>query len=216
MRFDVDGASVTIDPAAVIVAGFTGRNQAAVREHLDELAELGVPVPSEVPAFYPVPPELLVQSRTVRTWSDQSSGEAEIALVTTKDTRLVTLASDHTDRALETRDIHAAKLACPKIIAAEAWHHADVAEHWDHLILRSTLPGDVTYQNGTAAELLHPDDLATRLSVAPIAGAVVMLTGTVPAIGGIRPSDSFHAELVDPVLGRSITLSYDVTVAPVT
>ena len=42
-----------------------------------------------------------------------------------------------------------------------------------------------------------------------------MFGGTVPAIGGVRPADRFEGELVDPVLGRTLSLSYDVMRLPV-
>jgi hypothetical protein len=41
-----------------------------------------------------------------------------------------------------------------------------------------------------------------------------MTCGTVPAIGGIRPSQNFEMELHDPVLQRSLRHRYEVQVLP--
>lgn len=211
MRLLVGDKTLEIDPLIVIVAGFTGRDQEEVRLHLHELADLGVPTPETTPTFYPVPQQLVTQDDTMTTWSRDTSGEAEIAIIDHDGTRLVTLASDHTDRAMETVNIHAAKLASTKPIAAEAWRYEDVADHWDMLELRSWIDGDVLYQDGTASQLIEPDDLI-RLAQLPSVESVVLLTGTVPAIGGIRPSNVFRAELVDPVLDQRIELSYNIEV----
>lgn len=211
MRIRVGNATSNVDPPLVIVAGFTGRNQDEVRHHLDELADLGVPVPESTPTFYPIPSQLLSQDDVVLTWSFETSGEAEIAIIEHEGHRTVSLASDHTDRAMETIDIHAAKLACTKPFASEAWRFEDVADHWDQLQLRSWIDGDVLYQDGTAAQILEPERLIEMAGL-PSDHTTVLLTGTVPAIGGIRPSGSFRAELVDPVLERRITLAYTTTV----
>lgn len=42
----------------------------------------------------------------------------------------------------------------------------------------------------------------------------VMTCGTVPAIGGIRPSQNFEMELHDPVLQRSLRHRYEVQFFP--
>lgn len=211
MRLSVGDTTWDLDPSLVIVAGFTGRNQDEVRLHLHELADLGVPIPASIPSFYPVPPELITDATALTTWSAETSGEAEIAIIDHQGTRLVSLASDHTDRAMETVDIHAAKLACTKPFATRAWRFGNVADHWDELQLRSWIDGDVLYQDGTAAQILGPEELI-ELAQVPSAETTVLLTGTVPAIGGIRPSASFRAELFDPVLDRRISLSYTIEV----
>lgn len=211
MRIRAGDESFNVDPEMVIVAGFTGRDQNEVRLHLHELADLGISVPASTPTFYPIPPQLIAQGDSLSTWSPDTSGEAEIALIDHDDHLFVTLASDHTDRAMETVDIHAAKLACIKPVATEAWRFSDVAAHWDLLELRSWIDGDALYQDGTAAQILEPRDLISRARF-PAVATTVLLTGTVPAIGGIRPSSTFRAELVDPVLDRRIQLSYSVEV----
>ncbi len=43
---------ITLQPGELIIAGWTGRNEAALRHHIEELAAIGVPRPSSVPVFY--------------------------------------------------------------------------------------------------------------------------------------------------------------------
>ena len=54
MRFEVAELSgamtvVDVDIQQVVIGGWTGRDAAAVQHHIDELAEIGVPGPSETP-----------------------------------------------------------------------------------------------------------------------------------------------------------------------
>jgi len=43
---------VSMTPEALIVAGWTGRDEATLNHHIEELAAIGVPRPSSVPVFY--------------------------------------------------------------------------------------------------------------------------------------------------------------------
>jgi hypothetical protein len=211
MKFVVDGELLVVEPKSVILAGFTGRDRSLVSVHLEELGRLGVPVPETVPSFYPVPAGLVIQEGSLTVPHDDTSGEVEIAVVETGYERLVTVASDHTDRIAERRDIHASKLACPKVVAEEAWRFEDVADHWDALELRSWIDGDELYQEGVAAELLHPDEVFAMAPGGP--HPTLLLTGTLPAIGGIRRSVGFRAQLSDPLLDRRIEMAYRARVA---
>ena len=47
-----DSQRIGFDIATLIVAGWTGRDEAALRHHIEELAAIGVPRPSSVPVFY--------------------------------------------------------------------------------------------------------------------------------------------------------------------
>src|SRR5204863_7241997 len=105
-----------------------------VAAHIPELAAEGVPTPAQVPAFYPVPPDLLYQDgRAIVTAEPATSGEVEYALVVQGGEMWVAVASDHTDRAAERLDIALSKRACPKIVGRSVWRYADVAAHWDDL-----------------------------------------------------------------------------------
>jgi len=215
MIFNVSGNHIDINFEAVIIAGFTGRDQLKVQAHVAELAAEGITVPERVPSFYLAPPSTLVQENEIVTTHDQTSGEAEIALIFDQGNVYVTLASDHTDRAAETLDIAVSKLACPKIIAAEAWRIEDVRDQWNELQLRSWIRENgnrVVYQEGAAGELLSPDDLLEMTPFKRRPDSFVLLTGTLPAIGGIRGSGQFWAELYDPVARQTIQFDYTIRV----
>jgi hypothetical protein len=224
MRFTVAGlerhADLDVEPDAVIIAGYTGRDRAKVQHHIDELAAIGVPPPASFPAYWLQPPWLATTSSTVVVTGANTSGEAELALVGDGDDLYVTLASDHTDRAAEAIDIELSKAICPVPVASEAWPIADVEGHWDDLVLRSWIvehdeaahdPGDgeVIYQDDVCSSLVPPLDLLAGLPHAR-PHRFVMLTGTVPVRGDIRPARRFRAELYDPRHDRSIHLAYDI------
>jgi hypothetical protein len=227
MRFDVAGlergGELDIEPDAVIIAGYTGRDRAKVQHHIDELAAIGVPPPASFPAYWLQPPWLATSSSTVVVTGATTSGEAELALVGDGDDLYVTLASDHTDRAAEAIDIELSKAICPVPVASEAWPIADVDGHWDDLVLRSWIvelggsddpdddPDDeeVLYQDDVCSSLVPPLDLLAGLPHAR-PHRFVMLTGTVPVRGDIRPARRFRAELHDPRHDRSIHLAYDI------
>lgn len=215
MIFKVSGNRREIDFEAVIIAGFTGRNQPQVQAHVAELAAEGIRVPEHVPSFYLAPPHLLLQEKELVTTHHQTSGEAEIALIFDRNEIYVTVASDHTDRAAEALDIAVSKLACPKIIATEAWPIDEVRDRWDRLLLRSWIQENgnrVLYQQGAAGDLLSPDDLLALTPFNRRPDAFVLLTGTLPAIGGIRGSGHFWAELHDAATGNKIQLEYTIQV----
>ena len=215
LSFTLDGGSVEIDPTAVVIAGFTGRDRDAVQHHLVELAELGVPTPDTVPSFYLTPGTSAVQQPRLSMVSAETSGEAEAVLVFDGDDAYLTLGSDHTDRAAEAIDIPLSKLACPKPLATEAWRLEEVAGHADDLTVRSWITTDGTetlYQQGRLAELMDLEDLLEATPFADRPERLVLFTGTFGAIGGIRPAERFRAVLEDPVRGRTIALDYRIDV----
>src|SRR2546423_15578943 len=52
MEFMVGGAPRRIDIASLVIAGWTGRDKAAVEHHIAELAAIGVKRPRAIPCFY--------------------------------------------------------------------------------------------------------------------------------------------------------------------
>ena len=214
MRLSIDGVERVFTPEVLVVIGYAGRDRAAVEHHIDELAELGVPRPASIPLFIVCPPGLIAQTPSIDIAGSNTSGEAEIVVVVDGDEAFVTLGSDHTDRILEAVDIVASKGVCPKPVAMSGWSEADVGDRWDDLVLRSRIDGDVLYQDGSAATNLHPLELVAAIpwSGEP-PGCFVAFTGTVPVIGGIRPSTGFRAELSGPGL-PPIELSYRVETVP--
>ena len=210
MRLSIDGVERVFEPEALVVIGYAGRDRAAVEHHIDELAALGVPRPASIPLFMVFPPGLITQTPTITVAGSQSSGEAEIVVVVDGDETFVTVGSDHTDRALEAVDIVASKGVCPKPVAASGWTVNAVGDRWGDLRLCSRIDGGVVYQDGSAAANLPPLELVVAI---PWAGrpprCFVAFTGTVPVIGDIRPSSSFHAELTGPGL-PTVELDYRV------
>jgi hypothetical protein len=143
----------------LIVAGWAGRDHAAIEHHIEELAALGIPRPSAVPLYYRIASNQLSQSSTLQVLGPDSSGEAEVFVFSHGGEMFVSLASDHTDRKLEAYSVAFSKQACIKPVATQAWRFADVAGHWDELILRSWIVEDgceVLYQEGTLASLRAP------------------------------------------------------------
>ena len=54
-----------LTPTRLVIAGFTGRERDSVNAHLDELKELGVPVPDSTPVFYELDPTLLTNQEHI-------------------------------------------------------------------------------------------------------------------------------------------------------
>jgi hypothetical protein len=203
-------ASVTVDTA--VVAGWAGRDRAAVEDHIVELEALGVPRPSSVPVFYRVSASRLTTAPAIESTA-ASSGEVEAVLLRHRDRVWVGVGSDHTDREVESYGVAVSKQLCDKPIAEEFWAFDEVAGHWDDLILRSWVDDDVLYQEGGLDTLLPAAELNAQ-AVPPLANGTLMFCGTVPAIGGIRPAGTFTYELEDPVLGRRIRAAYRTVELP--
>jgi len=208
---------VSMTPEALIVAGWTGRDEAALKHHIEELAAIGVPRPSSVPVFYRNAATNVVQTNRLEVLGPDTSGEVEPVIVALNDGLWVGLGSDHTDRKAETMGIALSKQLCGKVMAAILWKYEDVVPHWDSIVIRShvTIDGVRTvYQEGTLALMRDPYDLMTRYGRAFVVNTIVFC-GTIGAQGGIRPASRFEMELDDPVLKRRMTHAYDVVDLPV-
>jgi len=68
-----DRVGVEID--SLIIAGWAGRDAAAIEHHIEELAALGVPRPSTTPLYYRVAAQTLTQSNRLVVLGPDSSGE---------------------------------------------------------------------------------------------------------------------------------------------
>jgi hypothetical protein len=208
---------VSLQPSALVVAGWTGRDEAALRHHIEELAAIGVPRPSSVPVFYRNSLLNLTQAPVVEVLGADTSGEVEPVIVALGDRLCLAVGSDHTDRKAETQGIALSKQLCAKPIGRDLWALEDIAGHWDRLQLRSfaTIDGRrVAYQDGTLSGMRPPADLIARYG-SRLQPDSVMYCGTLAAIGGIRPATRFELELEDPVLGRTLRHVYDISVLPV-
>ena len=198
---------------ALVIAGWAGRDRAAIEHHIEELAALGIARPSAVPLFYRIASNQLSQRSALQVLGPDSSGEVEVFVFTHQGEMFLSLASDHTDRKLEAHSVAFSKQACVKPVATRAWRFADVEEYWDELVLRSWIDendGEVLYQEGALSSLLPPREL-----IAGFTGGKMLLPegtgmtcGTMAAIGGIRPSKSFTMELHDPRRNRRIRHRY--------
>ena len=71
------GERIGFDVATLIVAGWTGRDEAALRHHIEELAAIGVPRPSSVPVFYRNSALNVTQRTRLEVLGPDTSGEAE-------------------------------------------------------------------------------------------------------------------------------------------
>ena len=112
---------ITFEPAALIVAGWTGRDEAALRHHIEELAAIGVPRPSSVPVFYRNSILNLTQASAVEVLGPDTSGEVEPVIVAVDGKLYLTVGSDHTDRKAETQGIALSKQLCAKQLGRDLW-----------------------------------------------------------------------------------------------
>jgi hypothetical protein len=152
-------------PRALIVAGWTGRDEAALRHHIEELAAIGVPRPSSVPVFYRNSVTNLVQTARIDVLGPHTSGEAEPVIVAMADRLWLGIGSDHTDRQAETMGIALSKQLCAKPLGGTLWRLDEAEDHWDRPVLRAfaTIDGQrVTYQEGALSAMRPPTDLIAR------------------------------------------------------
>lgn len=179
MRLTCGDRELDARPDRLVIAGFTGRDAAAVRAHIEELAAIGVPVPDQVPTSYPLDPGLLTTGPRISVSGPNTSGEVEPVLVRHDGALYLGVGSDHTDRDLERADIAASKAACGKPIGPELVPFDGT--DWDAIELASRVDG-TPYQHGKAFALRHPGELLERF--APPAGDVVLFCGTLPLLTG--------------------------------
>ena len=200
-----------------IIAGWTGRDPAAVERHIHELEAIGIARPASIPTFYRVGVARFTTDQVIEASGTQSGGEVEFALLQSGGRLWVGVASDHTDREVERYNVTVSKQMCDKPIAPALWSYEDVSAHWDELILRSFVmdAGQRTvYQEGTVAAMRHPDALMEMLDGGTLGDSTVMLCGTLAARGGVRPTPYFEFEIEDPILKRTIRHSYRTTSLP--
>jgi len=190
----------------LIVAGWTGRDEQALRKHIQELEELGVKPPKTTPIFYRVSANLFCHSKEIQVCGPDTSGEVEFVLIRTHDDLRVAVGSDHTDRKAETIGVALSKQLCAKPVSAESWRYDEVRPHWERLVLRAWADGEL-YQEGPVTAMRSPEDLMGRYPLKP---GYAMFCGTLAAKDGIRPAARFRMELDDPVLKRKLSHEYAI------
>lgn len=196
----------------LVIAGWTGRDQAALHKHIRELEALGVKPPKTTPIFYRVAASLLTTATEIQVSGPDSSGEVEFVLIKEDSQLRVTVGSDHTDRKAETIGVSLSKQLCAKPVSPESWGYDEVKPHWERLVLRAWADGEL-YQEGPVTAMKSPEDLLQRFG--GLRSGWAMFCGTLAAKGGIRPAATFTMELDDPVLGRKLRHEYRIRVLAV-
>jgi len=195
----------------LVIAGWTGRDEAALRKHIKELEEIGVKAPKTTPIFYRVSASLFCHAEEIQVSGPDTSGEVEFVLMQGKELR-VAVGSDHTDRKAETIGVSLSKQLCAKPVSRESWRYDEVKPHWEKLVLRAWADGEL-YQEGPVTAMRSPEDLLQRYG--GLKSGWAMFCGTLAAKGGIRPAGRFAMELEDPVLKRKLKHEYRIHVLPV-
>jgi Protein of unknown function (DUF2848) len=219
LHLGADAPASQVRIAQFVIAGWTGRDAAAVEAHIRELEALGIKRPATCPIFYRVAVARITLDDSIEVSGNESSGEAELTLMQCGGRLWLGVGSDHTDRSVETYGVTVSKQMCDKPLGATFWPVDEVRAHWDELLLRSFINenGRLTlYQEGTAAEFRDPEDLVQRYSGASsLAEGTLMFCGTLAAKGGVRSAEQFVFELEDPVLERRIRHQYRCVPMPV-
>src|ERR1700722_5986933 len=102
---------------SLVIAGWTGRDKAAVEKHIRELEEIGIARPSSTPIYYRASASRLTTANRIEATGSASSGEVEFVLVQWEGQLWVGVGSDHTDREVEKYNITVSKQMCDKPIA---------------------------------------------------------------------------------------------------
>lgn len=210
---------VTIRIDEVYNVGYSGRDQEVVRKHVEELAEMGVAVPKNVPTIYPVSSSSVTADSVVEVAHDKTSGEIEYVLFINGDEQYLAIGSDHSDRDLEAYSVPMAKQICPNLVSDTVWDMHEVADHFDRLIMRAYVTKDGTrslYQEGSVDELLAPAQQVKLIEdyLGRRCGNAAIYSGTLPTKEGMICGERFEYELEDPVLGRKLSGAYELKRLP--
>ncbi|WP_090666791.1 DUF2848 family protein [Paenibacillus tianmuensis] len=207
-----NGTALQWTPKRLVIAGYTGKNQEAVKKHIDELKELGIPAPPRVPMLFDLSPHLLQTASEITVVRNDGSGEAEAVLLDVNGKWYVGLGSDHTDRVLEAVSIQKSKEVCAKPVSKEVWALDNILDHWDDIEVRSWVEKDgkeQLYQSGTLGEFLHPSELMRIVRERRYdAAGMALYCGTLPLHGDFVYGGTFRAEMTDRATGRRIELKY--------
>lgn len=215
-NLNVNGETKEIQINQAYCLGYTGRSIEKTKEHIKELANIGIPEPEEIPMLYPMRTSSLLQREVIEVLGDETSGEAEIVLIfgDSEDDVYVTVGSDHTDRSLEEIDINKSKQVCDKPFAKKAWYLHDVIEHWDSLSLMSEISINgkwKPYQNDHISSILSYEDIKSFLKnkSVPLKNGI-FFSGTVPLLNGFQYGTTFKMTFKDPVRNDDITMTYEI------
>ncbi len=203
----------------LICAGWVGKNKEALRMHIDELGQHGVPAPTRTPIYMNFSPYLVTTSDTTDVISEESSGEVEYVVLQGETRTYIGVGSDQTDRGFEKFSIPASKQMYAKIMAPLVWPYAEVKDHWDRIVIRSwtTRGGErMLYQEDALATILDAETLLKELPKDDglSTDGLVLFSGTIATKMGLVYGERFDFEMEDLVLGRRIRHGYHVRVLP--
>lgn len=218
LTLDVLGTAqkITFQDFSAIVAGYTARDQEAVNHHIEELAKIGVPAPPRTPMFYPVDSKTVTTVQGVAVSSSKTSGEVEPVYIRHHGRYYLGVGSDHTDRELETQDIHASKRACPKPIGRSVLPVKSIDDLKLTSLVASCKADGELYQQASLDVLLDPADVLGQLEKELDLGEddYVVFGGTLPLIGGeFRYATSWSLSIrtaspTEPTESQSLTHDY--------
>ena len=207
---DDRGDPIVCEPDAFVIAGYTGRNRAAVQEHIDELAAQGIAPPPEVPMWYEMPASLLTTAGRIDVPSAETCGEVEPVLIGVDGRLYLGIGSDHTARDVEREDIATSKRICPKPLGRNVMRIDVLDDRFDRFRLESTVDGEA-YQSGTFAQIIALATLRDAFLTRTDAARFVLFCGTVPLLThAFRFGAHFAARISGDASGQSLTLAYDV------
>jgi hypothetical protein len=203
----------------LVIAGWTGKDVAALEHHIRELEAIGVKRPKSTPIFYRAAAALLTTADNIEVLGEKSSGEVECVVHQIDGGLWIGVGSDHTDREVETVGVSLSKQICAKPVGPTLWRYDDVAPHWDKLVIRSFAHAGGKrrlYQEGPVASMRPPSELIRLYTGGDtLAPGTSMYCGTLAVQGGIEAADEFEMELEDPVLGRKIVHRYRIDTLPI-
>lgn len=205
----------------VVLGGYAARDPHELARHVEELREIGIDAPEEVPAFWAMSRHLVTTARRIEVQGNHTSGEIEYALLFQQGRTYVAAVSDHTDRKVETYSIPRSKQLCAKVLSSKVIALDDVLDDWDNGALYSdVLDADgawLPYQRAGVAAMLAPDALVAACFGAgsSVPDGTVLCSGTVSLVDGrTRYSAAFRGGLRLPGGAGELTLEYAVDVLP--
>ena len=204
----------------MVNAGYTGRDQEKVRNHIEELKKEGVPAPESTPTAYGMITQLLYFEDEIEVVSERTSGEAEYILLCSGEEVYVGVGSDHTDRELESVSIVKSKQVCPNIMSDRLWRLKEIRGDWDEIILRGWTKNEegkrILYQEAPLSAMMTPEDLmdfVKNKSIDKSLDGTMIFSGTIPILTGkFVYGPYFEAELFHPRSGKRLNCFYQVQV----
>lgn len=207
----------TLDVSRVYNLGFTIRDREKMQAHLDEVEGVHVDWPPRPPIIFPISAWATLTDEDVPVQFDRTSGEIEIVTVVDGDELLVGVGSDHTDRALEATNIPWGKQVAPNILAPTLWRWEEVKDHWDEVLLESTIDsgnGPELYQKAGVAEFWTPQEMVDSVKgrIVEVPGVRMFFSGTVVSVDAkLNFGHIFTMKMIDPVTERTIEHTYRIT-----